>query len=105
MGDQQERRAQPCMVLEQAGDHDPARIIKRLVLPDPDGPTSATVSPGSMRSETPRRMSTGPAALGRVSEALSSSTSGLAGPLSAKATISTTYHCEERHDEINLDHP
>ena len=35
------------------------------ICPSPDGPSSATVSPGSIASDTPRRISTGPAALAR----------------------------------------
>ena len=35
----------------------PATTIIRLDLPDPDGPTSATVSPGPIASEMPRRIS------------------------------------------------
>ena len=40
----------------------PAATIIRLDFPDPDGPTSATVSPGPIASEMPRKISTGPAA-------------------------------------------
>src|SRR3546814_13117577 len=36
-------------------------------LPEPEGPTTLTVSPGSTTRSRPRRMWTGPAAEGRVS--------------------------------------
>src|SRR5689334_5279559 len=67
----------------------PAKTIIRLDLPDPDGPTSATVSPGMIASEMPRRMSTGPAAPGNVRQTPSSRTSGaLAAPMEGIDTLS-----------------
>src|SRR5579872_3751236 len=44
----------------------PASTISRLVLPEPDLPTSPTASPEARSSETPRRMLTGPPGAGRV---------------------------------------
>src|SRR3546814_5584306 len=41
-------------------------------LPEPEGPTTLTVSPGSTIRSRPRRMWTGPAAEGRVSSTDSS---------------------------------
>ena len=46
----------------------PASTISRLVLPEPDGPTMPTASPASMHRSMPRRMLTGPAAEGTVSD-------------------------------------
>src|SRR5579875_406994 len=43
----------------------PASTISKLVLPEPEGPTSPTASPASMSRSTPRRMLTGPPAPGR----------------------------------------
>ena len=40
------------------------------------GPDNATVSPGSMVSEMPRKISTGPPALGKVRQISASATSG-----------------------------
>jgi lipid-A-disaccharide synthase len=54
----------------------PAMTIIRLDFPEPDGPTSATVSPGMIASETLRNMSTGPAAPGNIRRTPSSRTSG-----------------------------
>ena len=45
-------------------------------LPEPDGPTTATVSPAAISNEIPRRMLTGPAALPRVRWTSSTTTSG-----------------------------
>src|SRR3546814_15439144 len=45
----------------------PAMIIIIEDLPEPEGPTTLTVSPGSTIRSRPRRMWTGPAAEGRVS--------------------------------------
>src|SRR6185312_12932770 len=44
----------------------PASTISRLVLPEPDGPTSPTASPWLMSRSIPCRMLTGPAAEGTV---------------------------------------
>ena len=45
----------------------PAATISSEDLPDPDGPSSATVSPAATINDTPARMLTGPAALDSVS--------------------------------------
>src|SRR3546814_540333 len=50
----------------------PAMIIIIEDLPEPEGPTTLTVSPGSTIRSRPRRMWTGPAAEGRVSSTDSS---------------------------------
>jgi hypothetical protein len=50
------------------GRSSPAAMAISVDLPEPDGPTTATRSPGSMAKSTPRRISTGPAADGRVSQ-------------------------------------
>ena len=44
----------------------PPMIDIRLDLPEPDGPTTLTLLPASTTRSTPRRIATGPAALGRV---------------------------------------
>ena len=56
----------------------PSTIIK-VDLPEPDGPTTLTVSPAPISSEMPRRMLTGPAALPRVRWTSCSTTSGPPG--------------------------
>src|SRR5260370_11701964 len=88
------------MTRPRLGRSSPARTIIRLDLPDPDGPTRATVSPGSMASETPRRMSPGPAALARVSATSSSRTSlspgggGVMGALlRVRSEVRTIWRC------------
>ena len=52
----------------------PAATSRVEVLPDPDGPTTATDSPGATARSMPRRTLTGPAALTRVRWTSSSST-------------------------------
>ena len=44
----------------------PAMTISRLVLPEPEGPTRPTASPGARVAAMPRRMATCPAALVRL---------------------------------------
>src|ERR1700693_878286 len=55
----------------------PASTIISVDLPEPEGPSTATASPIPMVIEMPRRMSTGPAALGNVKRTSSSLASRL----------------------------
>src|SRR5580658_4229888 len=57
----------------------PVTIIS-VDLPEPEGPTRLTVSPGATRSETPRRTLTGPAALASVRCTSASSIMGMSEP-------------------------
>src|SRR5271166_568322 len=60
---------------ELARSRPPSTIIK-VDLPEPEGPTSPTAAPASMRSEIPRSTLTAPAALGSVRRTSSSRISG-----------------------------
>ncbi len=55
----------------------PAITIISVDLPEPDGPISATVSPAASVSDTPRRISTGPAAPVRLRRTSSSAIRGV----------------------------
>src|SRR5512146_1783374 len=71
------------------------RIESSVVLPEPDGPSSATISPAAMASETPRTAST---ACTPSPYRLHTSWATMAGSAGADATAEATVACPSTVD-------